>query len=363
MKCEIGSNFWEYQTDHRRTRRLWWEEAPFQYKFYKSGRNATLAMCNLVEEREHRILLPAYLCETEVDPWREKGWEVSFYRTVPDFSIDVENLKAQVQRTTPSVVLLQTFYGFNANSSALRLCLRQLREQGIVVVEDITQSLLSTMHYEEADWYVASLRKFFAIPDGGVLIGRRKWTDGELYPGDPRIEKIAREAFALKEQYFQCMDPQVKEAFRTQFAALNEVLGINDRVEEISPLGRDIFASLDIDEIARKRRENYEYLYGKIEQIDALQLPCPAKCGETIPLFLPVYVKNEQLRNELRTFMAHKDIYCPIIWQKLQHYEIPYEETRSIYERILCIPIDQRYDQDDMERTAAALAEWAEAYK
>ena len=43
--------------------------------------------------------------------------------------------------------------------------------------------------------------------------------------------------------------------------------------------------------------------------------------------------------------MSPKIINCPI-------------ESKEIYSRILCFPIDQRYDTDDMERIIATVKEW-----
>ena len=49
--------------------------------------------------------------------------------------------------------------------------------QGIIIVEDITHSLLSDCWQSCADYMVGSLRKWCAIPDGGILI---KTTDKEV---------------------------------------------------------------------------------------------------------------------------------------------------------------------------------------
>ena len=77
-----------------------------------------------------------------------------------------------------------------------------------------------------------------------------------------------------------------------------------------------------------------------------------------VPLYLPVFAADSQIRMELQAFLAERDIYCPIIWRKPLRMGSISPETEEIYSRILCFPIDQRYDQEDMDRIDMALSEW-----
>ena len=99
-------------------------------------------------------------------------------------------------------------------------------------------------------------------------------------------------------------------------------------------------------------------LAGLLQGVSKIKLPLPVKCGDAAPLYLPIYFETEEERNECRQHMAQNAVYCPVIWQKPVHYAVENPESLYIYEHILCIPIDQRYDEDDMRRAAEVLIKW-----
>ena len=61
------------------------------------------------------------------------------------------------------------------------------------------------------------------------------------------------------------------------------------------------------------------------------------------PTFFPMLVDK---RDELREYLKTKEIYLPVHWPKPEGVENP------IYDRIISIPVDSRYDKEDMERVA-----------
>ena len=71
-----------------------------------------------------------------------------------------------------------------------------------------------------------------------------------------------------------------------------------------------------------------------------------------------VLISENKCREDLQKYLAQNDIYCPIIWKKSHNIEKCSLETQKIYDHILCFPIDQRYDYDDMQRIVSVLREW-----
>ena len=62
-------------------------------------------------------------------------------------------------------------------------------------------------------------------------------------------------------------------------------------------------------------------------------------------------------RKNLQALLADNDVYAPVVWPKAECCPPVSEIAESIYRHILCIPIDQRYDVDDMERIISILSD------
>ena len=360
MRIEVGSNFWEYQLGGERAFKFWWEKEPFNTAFTKSGRNSLKAICEILNEEcaEHKVLLPEYLCETEIDPFRESGWDVAFYLIKRDYTIDAASLKSMIDSYKPAVILIQSFYGFNTISPENEAILKEAQKNGVIIVEDLTQSLFSDVHTDFADYYTTSLRKFITIPDGGVLFSKKDISSVKIYDDVVPIDDTAKKAFDLKKEYFVTLNPDTKTEFRNKYQELADQIGVNDKVYAISKLSKEIFDSFDPEIVMVKRKQNYELLAGLLQGVSRISLPLPAECGKAAPLYLPIYFETEEERNDCRAHMAKNAVYCPVIWQKPVHYAVQNPESLYIYEHILCIPIDQRYDEDDMRRAADVLIEW-----
>ena len=67
-------------------------------------------------------------------------------------------------------------------------------------------------------------------------------------------------------------------------------------------------------------------------------------------------------RKKLQSFLAEYRIYAPVVWSKDDKCPQICDEAQKIYDNILCLPIDQRYDADDMERMAKYIGEFENEY-
>lgn len=358
MKIEIGSNFWEYSLSESRKKKFWWEADTYFKTYLKSGRNAFKAICNMLEVDKKRVLFPAYHCETESNPWNKNGWDVFYYTVEENFCVSANKLKVAIEEYKPSVIVIQSFFGFESYDFQCNAVLKKYKQDGGVIIEDITQTLLSNFRHDSADYYVCSFRKFFAIPEGGVLISKKELNLNRVESADLNIVVTALEAYSLKQEYFDTRNLKTKLQFREKYVQLNELISIDDKLYAMSDTSKKILNSIDIDSIGEKRRNNFKYLQENLGKFDYLHIYYKEVDASVIPLFLPVLVKNNEIRMELREYLASKDIYCPIIWLKSDKLTTCSKETESIYSRILCFPIDQRYDTDDMDRILDSLTEW-----
>lgn len=360
MQMEIGSNFWDYSLSCHRKDEFWWEADGFNKVYLKSGRNAFKAICNHISKttKDKKVLFPAYHCETESDPWYEAGWEVTYYPIEKNFTVDCFKLHKLIAETSPTVLVIQSYFGFESLDDECDKFLKSLKSKGIIIIEDITQSVLSDIKHECADYYVASFRKFFAIPDGGVLISKSVVNIDDINQSDPNLTLSAVQAYSLKKEYFETKERDVKEKFRKEYVYLNSLISVNDTLCAMSDFSKKILKSIDRENIGNKRRRNFKLLAKGLKEVESVEITRNDLCDNTVPLFLPVLMGSSEERDDLQAFLAKHDIYCPIIWKmppKITNCPI---ESKEIYSRILCFPIDQRYDTDDMQRVIETIKEW-----
>ena len=353
MLCEIGSTFWNYSLDlPERKEKFWWENADYNHCFLKSGRNAMKALARILAKKK-RILLPVYTCETVIQPFVDENWEIDYYNVHKNLRINIDSLLQKVNDFFPTVVLFHSYFGFDT-IGADETVIEQLQKRGIIIIEDITQSLFSNHHLKCADYYVSSLRKFLAIPDGGVVFSKKKFLLEDILPSDKKIVALAKTAFDQKRDYMmEGNNLALKDLFRCNYNKLNEMISMNSNVQMISPESKIIFDSCDLHEIRKKRVTNYIRLMKGIQDIKYIRPVLSFLPQEEAPLYLPIYVEGNRLN--LQAHLAENGIYCPVIWPKPSQIESEDSEVRFMYEHMLCIPVDQRYGDEEMNRILSML--------
>lgn len=356
MQKEIGSNFWEIDLDKNKNNKFWWDENQYNTEYFVSGRNAILGLCRTLCNKEKKIVLPAYTCSTVVEPFIQENWQIEYYDVNKDLSINLNSLDKIIGCFKPSVVLIHSYFGFGIKE-AEEVYIHSLKQQGIIIIEDLTQKLFSDNKLSDADYYVFSLRKFLAVPDGGMLISHEK-IDLDLNEENSELIATANKAFELKKTYMIENDLGLKEQFRKKFQKCNELLADNKLLTMGSKQSLEIYRKTNFDPIIKQRIDNYNSLRNALKSINCIDLIFEQADNKIVPLYLPLYVKNEK-RKELQSFLAGQDIYCPIIWPKYSGLGVLSKDTEYIYNNILCIPIDQRYGQKEMEKISKSISEFA----
>lgn len=347
MISEIGSNFWEYNlVTNNTTHGLWWEKKELKKEFYKSGRNSIKALCKLVNPNNKVALLPIYTCSTVIEPFIEEGWNVSYYLINNDLSIDNKSLLELCDTLSPSVVLFHSFFGFDTLNNSIDY-IKEIKSRNIIIVEDITQSLFSDHCIPFADYYVTSLRKFFAIPDGGFLGSYNNNISFKKDRNDTNIQNVAFEAFDLKKQYFKNDSLEIKNQFRIKYQLLNQMIADNSDILSISEKSLKVLNGINSEEIIHKRRENYCILKTVIDSVPYIKNIITNNMENCTPLYFPIYIENRKL---FQSYMAENNVYCPIIWPKSKYINNITDEVEYMYDNMLCIPIDQRYSIEEMNK-------------
>lgn len=339
-----------------------------------SGREAIeLALISLERERpdiRKRCLLPAYMCDCVFLPFLHRGWELVFYSVDRELEAAGEEIFRLALEHDPGLIFIHPYYGADT-CAGLRRQLAGLRRSGVLVMEDVTQSYYLEEAGKDADFVVGSLRKWYAVPDGGFVASNIPLAEDVLETG----EEYARERLVPLVQKWEYLKEKEKEKERRTGGALTagwlprkaEYLKRNRNLENaldcyqgvrrISRISAEILSRVDEEGARRRREENYHALYQHICGMKRLWAILPEK--EThAPLYLPVYVKE---RDSLQRFLAGYGIYAPVLWPVgEENKDFLQGDGTYIFEHMLALPIDQRYDAGDMEQLAEVLALYEE---
>ena len=110
-----------------------------------------------------------------------------------------------------------------------------------------------------------------------------------------------------------------------------------------------IIKNLNDKELQSYRQRNYKFLLKHLRDVDGIEVLFNDVENDVTPMFFPIYVKSN--RDELRSRLIEKEIYCPVHWpipkQVNGHLNIT---TKIIYDSILSIPCDQRYQIENLRR-------------
>lgn len=325
-----------------------------------SGREAIeLVLISL--EREHpeipkRCLMPAYMCDSVFQPFRHRDWELIFYSVDRELETAGEEIFRLALENDAGLVFIHPYYGTDT-CRGLRGQLSAIRRSGVMVMEDVTQSYYLEETGKNADFVVGSLRKWYAVPEGGFVasnlpLASELLLDGEDYAKERLIPLVQKWEYLRAEELTEEERQSRKEEFLAGNRSWEAELDRYEGVRSMSRLTARILSEIDEEAAKQARVENYSYLYEKISGMKRIWPILLKEKGEA-PLYFPVYVKE---RDELQRFLGQRGVYAPVLWpvSEQNRDELRGDET-YIYEHMLALPIDQRYGKEQMEQIVQVL--------
>ena len=321
---------------------------------YSLGREALGDIARHCEDGAKTVLIPAYTFQTVIDPFQENGWNIVFYSIHKDLHINLEDLKNKFSIFSPSLIVVHPYFGMDLDEDEDRM-LTKFHENGIKIIVDLTQCLFSEHNYSYAHYIVGSYRKWFPVPDGGFLITN---SSGFEQPKDPTSEfsRLQTDAMYLRNLYFNTSDKLVKDISIRINKAANFIATNTINPHRISDLAYNLLLQQDTESNRNQRLLNFKYLYNNIIESEWVKKVCSDIVRlTTAPLYFTIYVKN---RKELQNHLARNSIYAPVIWPVEEDRVLINDDIKYIYESILAIPCDQRYDNNDMKRIVNSIKEF-----
>lgn len=304
--------------------------------YFDSGRSAIKFLIKEIPKGE--VLLPEYICESVIQAF--SGFDIKYYGLGEDLIIDLDDLYSKVNGNT-KIVFIMNYFGALQPEEILEQILFIKSENNFIIIEDTTHSMFSK--YETfGDYCVCSLRKWFAIPDGGVLYSKNplELSGVEDLKRNTDIEKVY--GMILKTLY---LDKKIETnlLYRKILTDAEKKIDENEQIKKISYFSEYFLNFYDTLQITTKRKENYKHLLNEITNIGLK--PVVKVVAEWCPFVLPIELDE---RDNLRKYLLENRVYCAIHWPLKDTPLYGNERSRKLSERILSLPIDQRYGSNEI---------------
>ncbi len=300
---------------------------------YASGRAALYQILKYLKEEKGitSILLPDYLCDTILVPIRKLAIEYTFFPLNEKLELEKDKFKEVYKKN--SVVLLINYFGLQDLSEQIAI-IRNIDADVIIIEDDVQAYYEFKKPLGNIDFKYTSLRKTFAIPDGGLVKTEHPLSIIDKPNTFGQYKAASSLMKAMREGNF---DDSV-------YLDISKIGGskIDDELDcSMSLVSERLYACLDEEEVKARRQKNAKYL---TEKMSEKGIPTLLPVSEDkVPLFVPILLEN---RDEVRKQMFQHEIFSPVHWP-LVGMKVQKGAEMTAHE--LSLVVDQRYELKDMD--------------
>ena len=266
-----------------------------------------------------KIYIPVLLCDSVKDCCEKYGVEARYYNVDRSFNPVLDGVG------TEEYVYVVNYYGQLGEKDVKRL-----KRNFPNLIVDNSEAFFSKRVENIDTLYVC--RKFFGVADDAYL-----FTEKRMDKNFERDVVCDRMSFLLGRY------EKGASEYYSLYAENNEYYK-NLKLLAISKLSENILKALDYEDIKNKRNTNYNKLDELLGSLNQLELK---RCEG--PYAYPLLVKNGAV---IRKKLIDKKIYIPLLWPEVldstKKGTLEYEFANNI----LPLPVDQRYDENDMKYIA-----------
>jgi hypothetical protein len=311
--------------------------------FFSTGRIALLRAVENCGESGFRgdLHVPSYFCPEVITYLQKAGIRTNTYDDSP---LRGEPEWSTIACRAGDIVLALNYFGVREGTLWRRW---QQAQRRVALIEDHTHDPFSPWARESgADYAIASIRKLYPIPDGGVL-----WSPAgrpvSLKPSSQTTVAAGLKYAAMKLQQ-RCIqrssDYCYWKPFYRSFQIAGEYCFRDLRRQGMTDWSRALVGRGVPQSWRDQRRENIvsfltqEPVPGAVPLFD--QWPADACPFQVVLLF-----ETGAVRDHIRRELIKRRIYCPVHW--IQTPKAP-AHIRLLGSRLLTVPADQRYGPEEM---------------
>lgn len=282
-----------------------------------SGRNGFKYL--LKAQNVKKVYIPTFICNSIIEPLEELEISYEFYNVNQDFEI-IKNISLELGEK----LLYVNYFGLK-NTYVSDLSQRFTNS----LIIDNTHAFFEKPLKNTDTLY--SARKFFGVSDGGYLYTENRLS--EQLDSDESCEYTS--------QLMGRVDKSAS-AFYHNYQEAEQRLA-NQSLKSMSKLTSKILKSVDYEAVKIKRERNFYYLHSQLKDMNHLEIDTKSL---SVPFVYPLIQNDITLREKL---IVNK-IYIAKYWTEvLERDEVSHVEIDFV-NKIIPLPIDQRYDLNDMKR-------------
>lgn len=272
-----------------------------------------------------KVWIPYFTCDIVPDALKSIGVAYEFYHLNHDLELE------QLPELGQDEYLLYTNY-FGIMDGYVAVLAKIYGDRLII---DNAQAFFAPEM--EGSHQIYSPRKFVGVPDGGMAVSPLKLDIEGLVTGfasDRCAHLLIRTEGNVTEGYAH---------FQSNDNALRDL-----PLAGMSRLTTEILHTLEYREIVETRRKNYAYLHSKLGKNNGFVRLLEMRGLESFvcPMVYPFY--NEDLT--LRSRLIKNQVFVATYWPNVLLWCSPKDTEYALCNHILPLPIDQRYDEEDMDR-------------
>jgi hypothetical protein len=261
------------------------------------------------------VYVPYFTCDSAIEPIKKLGIRYEFYHIDKEYRIIGE-----IRLNDGEALMYTNYWGLQD-----AYCQLLASKYGRRLILDYTQAFYSEPIIGIDTFY--SCRKFFGVPDGGYL-----YTDAQ-----------ADFAIAQDESYTR-MSSLVKRIDISPEAGFQDFHEISSMFHEMpirkmSNFTKRMMGGIDYEHAVRRRIDNYNTLQ---QQLGGRKL----NFGE-VPMVFPY---TSEAGQELRRNLIANKVFVAKYWPNVDEWAGEHALETWMANHILPLPIDQRYDVNDMDR-------------
>lgn len=282
-----------------------------------TGRNS---LEYVLQARGYRhVYLPYYSCDVLLEPFKKLGVDFSFYHVDDHLEIN-----APVSLDKDEAILYIDYYGLKQEYVS-----QLAKVYGNRLVMDNTQAFFTRPITGVDTFY--SCRKFFGVADGAYLYCSK------------RLDKdLEQDQSWIRMSYLHKRIDVSPEAAFNDFRRNDEQLKDNP-IRTMSTLTHRIMASINYQQVALRRRENYQILENALKDRNGISLHLDE---DAVPMVYPFFTDDNSLRQRL----IDNKIYVAQYWPNVLDWCDESCNDYKLTKHLLPLPVDQRYGEDEMLR-------------
>lgn len=268
-----------------------------------------------------KVWIPVYTCNSVYDALESAGI------TYDTYNIDHNFQPIEVSLAEREMILVTNYFG---------LYTRDIYDQFIkkynAIIFDNTQSFFDDPIIKEHIYNIYSPRKFFGVSDGAYLITKHMCMR----------KTLKQDVSSERAKYiFRVIENNTNSLYSEYLKSEDDISASGAR--EMSKLTKHILQNINYEYIREKRVNNFKYMNRLLKPYNLYQIDKIGKC----PMIYPFVFEDST--GELRKYLIANKIYIPQWWKWVLDNEKSNEWEKLLSNSLFPLPIDQRYDYEDME--------------